>query len=80
MSKPQRYPEEFRIEVVKKITERNYPVTEVAARLGVSQHSLYQWIKRYAKPESERAKDACQAAEILRLKGELVASPMSETS
>ena len=44
MSK-QRYPEEFKTEAVKQITERGYKVADVSARLGVSQHSLYQWIK-----------------------------------
>jgi transposase len=41
MSK-QRFPEEFKTEAVKQITERGHKVSEVAARLGVSQHSLYQ--------------------------------------
>ena len=42
MSKP-RFPEEFKIEAVKQVTERGYPVAEVASRLGVSTHSLYKW-------------------------------------
>jgi transposase len=42
MSKQQRYPEEFRIEAVKQVTERNHSVADVAARLGVSTHSLYR--------------------------------------
>ncbi|QRJ64440.1 transposase [Azospira restricta] len=29
-----RYPEEFKIGAVKQITERGYPVAEVAARIG----------------------------------------------
>jgi transposase len=33
--------------LVKQVTERGYPVAEVASRLGVSAHSLYQWLKRY---------------------------------
>ncbi len=44
MSKQQRYTEEFKLAVVKQVTERNYPVAEVAERLGVSSHSLYAWI------------------------------------
>lgn len=44
MSK-QRYPEEFKTEAVKQITERGRKVADVSARLGVSQHSLYQWIE-----------------------------------
>jgi len=46
MSNP-RYPEEFKIEAVKQVTERGLPVAEVAARLGMSTHSLYAWVKRY---------------------------------
>jgi transposase len=42
------YPEEFKIEVVKLITERGYSVAKVASRIGVSQHSLYAWLKRYS--------------------------------
>jgi transposase-like protein len=36
-----RYTEKFKVEVVKQVTERSYPVAEVANRIGVSQHSLY---------------------------------------
>lgn len=46
MSTP-RFTPEFKEEAVKQITERGYPVSEVASRLGVSTHSLYQWLKRY---------------------------------
>jgi transposase-like protein len=45
-----RYPEEFKIEAVKQVTERGRPTTEAAARLGVSSHSLSQWVKRYRAP------------------------------
>ncbi|OQS20457.1 hypothetical protein B0T41_21690 [Chromobacterium violaceum] len=34
------FPEEFKIEAVKQVTERGYPVSEVASRLSVSTHSL----------------------------------------
>ncbi len=66
-----RYPEEFKIEAVKQVTERGYPVTEVASRIGVSQHSLYEWVKRYSVPEPERLETQSQAAEIRKLKAEL---------
>mgnify|MGYP003424727781 CR=1 FL=1 len=66
-----RYPEEFKIEAVKQITERGYPVAEIASRIGVSQHSLYEWMKRYSLPEAERMEVQGQAAEIRRLKMEL---------
>ena len=66
-----RYPEEFKIEAVKQITERGHPAAEVAARLGVSAHSLYQWVKRYSAPPVERQKADDQQAEMKRLKAEL---------
>lgn len=41
----QRYTPEFKDEAVKLITERGYSVTDVAVRFGVSQHSIYKWLK-----------------------------------
>jgi transposase-like protein len=52
----QRYPEEFKIEAVKQVTEKGKPVAEVAQRLGMSAHSLYAWIKVYSKPQSSVSK------------------------
>ncbi|PKQ77070.1 hypothetical protein AOX56_18055 [Aeromonas sobria] len=57
MSKPQRYTEEFKLAAVKQMTERHYPVAEVAERLSVSSHSLYAWIKRYNQPEVQQQHD-----------------------
>lgn len=37
----QRYPETFKIEAVKQITERGRPMADVVRALGVSSHSLY---------------------------------------
>ena len=70
MSK-QRFPEEFKTEAVKQITERGHKVSEVAARLGVSQHSLYQWIKARRTPPGERQAQLSQTEELRRLKAEL---------
>ena len=70
MSKP-RFPEAFKIEAVKQVTERGYPVAEVASRLGVSAHSLYQWLKRYDPKRATLVEPADQQAEIRRLKAEL---------
>ena len=70
MSNP-RYPEEFKIEAVKQVTERGLPVAEVAARLGMSTHSLYAWVKRYSKPQVQRAQEDDQHAELRRLRAEL---------
>jgi len=41
-----RYAEEFKVEAVRQVTDRNYSVREVAERLGVTTKSLYDWIKR----------------------------------
>ena len=41
----QRYTPEFKDEAVRQVTERGHPVTQVAARLGVSSHSLYKWVR-----------------------------------
>lgn len=71
MTKNQPYPEEFRIEAVKQITERGHKVAEVSARIGVSQHSLYKWIKIYSAPADVRQTQNVQAEELRRLKAEL---------
>jgi len=70
MSK-QRYPEEFKTEAVKQITERGHKVADVSARLGVSQHSLYEWIKARRAPPGERHTQLSQTDELRRLKAEL---------
>ncbi|WP_339428177.1 IS3 family transposase [Pseudomonas sp. RA_105y_Pfl1_P41] len=70
MSNP-RYPEEFKIQAVNQVTEKKLPVADVAARLGVSTHSLDAWIKRYSKPQAERQQDDDQHAELRRLRAEL---------
>ena len=66
-----RYTEEFRIEAVKQVTDRGHPVAEVASRLGVTTHSLYQWIKRYRVPAAERKVAQDQQTEMRRLQAEL---------
>lgn len=66
-----RYTEEFKIEAVKQESERGHPVAEVASRLGVTTHRLYQWIKKYSVSAPERAAAQDQQAELRRLKAEL---------
>ncbi len=67
MGKPN-FSDEFKRDAVIQITERGYPVAEVSQRLGVSQHSLYAWKRRFAKVVSG---DAGKDAEIRQLKREL---------
>jgi len=66
-----RYPDEFKIEAVKQVTERGHAVAEVGARLGVSQHSLYKWIKEFGVSPAKRTEERGQQEEMRRLKAEL---------
>ena len=63
-----RFSDDFKRDVVAQITERGYPVAEGSRRLGVSQHSLYDWKKTFSGASDGDDKDA----EIRRLKSELV--------
>ncbi len=65
------FTEGFKIEAVRQVTERGFAVKEVAARLGVSTWSLYQWIKRYGLPAEKRLEQDDQAAKLKRLEAEL---------
>ena len=64
------FSDDFKRDAVRQITERGYPVAEVSQRLGVSLHSLYAWRKKFSTVPD--AGDEGQAAEIRRLKRELV--------
>ena len=61
------FTEDFKRDAVLQVTERGYPVAEVSQRLGVSQHSLYEWKRKFSQPPGGDDKDA----EIRRLKREL---------
>ena len=67
------YTPEFKDEAIKLITERGYSVTDVAERLGVSQHSIYKWLKAIQplrnNPDEHELLEAKK--EILRLKSQL---------
>ena len=46
--KGMRYPDEFKSEAVKQITERGHSVVDVAKNLGISTKSLYKWRQELA--------------------------------
>ncbi|WP_169729160.1 IS3 family transposase [Congregibacter litoralis] len=66
-----RYPEEFKREAVRQITDRGYSVADVASRLGVTTHSLYAWVKKYGPAAEQHRVEADDQAEIRRLQKEL---------
>jgi len=72
MNKP-RFTPEFKDEAVKQMVERGYSVAEVAARLGVSTHSLHKWVKavKPTKDEKQAAKLIEAKSEILRLRAQM---------
>ena len=65
-----RYPEEFKIEAVRQITDKGYSVAEVSRRLDVSVHSLYAWVKKYGPEAEKHAAQTEEQAELKRLRKE----------
>lgn len=63
----QRFTPEFKEEAVRQVVERGHSVPEVSARLGVSTHSLYKWVKAVTPDKNER-----QASELLEAKSEIL--------
>lgn len=63
----QRYTPEFKDEAVRQVLERGYSVAEVSDRLGVSNHSLYKWVKAIKPDNSEQ-----QATELIEAKREIL--------
>ena len=67
-----RYTDEFKQEAVRQVTEKGHPVKEVAERLGVSSHSLYEWIRKYRPATGTKTRQlANKDDEIRRLRAEL---------
>jgi transposase len=60
-----------KIAAVKQVAQGGHPASEVAARLGISIHSLYAWTKRYGVSEAERKVVDAQSEKMRRLKAEL---------
>jgi transposase len=66
-----RYTDEFKIEAVKQVTERNYKLSDVADRSGVTSKSLHAWVARYDNSGNQRQAIDTQLDEIRQLKAQL---------
>lgn len=71
MKKGIRYTEEFKQEAVNQVIIHGYPVLDVSKRLGITNKSLYDWIKKYSKPVPQRKAQEDLLAENARLKKEV---------
>jgi len=68
-----KYTEEFRTEAVKQVADKGNPVAKVAKQLGISDVTLYDWIKKSGKTiGAVKQAQTMEAAEkeIQRLKTE----------
>lgn len=67
-----RYPAEFKAEAVRQVTDRGHGVVDVAKRLGVSDKSLYLWLRLAREQQGTGGGETTQLrAEVARLKAEL---------
>lgn len=68
-----RYTDEFKAEAIKQVTDRGYGVVEVSKRLGISDKSLYQWLRASKlQQQPEVLKDvAALKLEVTRLNAAL---------
>lgn len=71
MGKGSRYTDEFKQEAVNQVVQHGYSVNDVAARLGVSGKTLYNWVSIFSKPPAQRKQDHDLQAEIANLKRQL---------
>lgn len=69
----QRFTPGFKEEAVKQVIGRGYSVAQVAARLGVSTHSLYKWVKAVSPDRNEQQSQELleDKSEILRLRSQM---------
>ncbi|MCG7532725.1 IS3 family transposase [Psychrobium sp. MM17-31] len=66
-----RFPEEFKIQAVKQVTEKGHAVASVAERLDISTNSLYNWLKRYGSNSEHYQELSEQDKRIRELEKEL---------
>ena len=69
----QKFTAEFREEAVRQVLDRGYSVEEVSENLGVSTHSLYEWLKDVRpRPEQRRDEELLESKrEVLKLRAAL---------
>ena len=66
------YTAEFKAEAVKQVIERGHGVVEVSSRLGVSDKSLYLWVRQAKEVQCVGGGESViLKSEIARLKAEL---------
>ena len=66
-----RYTEAFKVEAVRQVTEAGHGVGDVASRLGISNKSLYDWIKAYGPDSGAIQATRADQEELRKLKAEL---------
>jgi len=67
-----RYPAEFKAEAVRQVTQRGHGVVDVAKRLGMSDKSLYLWVRLAKDAAGPGGGETAQLkAEVSRLKADL---------
>ena len=67
-----RYPSELKAEAVKQVTQHGQGVVDVAKRLGMSDKSLYFWVRLAQQQHGVgNGENASLKAEVSRLKAEL---------
>ena len=71
MSRGIRHTDEFKQEAVNQVALHGYSVLDVSKRLGISNKSLYDWIKKFSRPQRKREEEADLRAEIAVLKRKL---------
>jgi len=67
-----RYTAEFKSEAVRQVTDRGHGVVDVAKRLGVSDKSLYLWVRLAREQQGLGSGETANLrSEVSRLKAEL---------
>ena len=70
--KTARYRAEFKAEAVRQVTEHGHGVVDVAKRLGISDKSLYLWVRLAKERAGPGSGETAQLkAEVSRLKADL---------